>query len=176
MFNKFIIERLQDQMVLGKSTLVDYIIKTYDTDMIHSSSETKNDLEYHINILNYEFPTVYDRFNLGEIVYPLVYNRERKLNILEQEIIMERCEKEHIPYIIFYSSDFNVLRDRLFSRGDIEQVLTNAEEINELFKACAIYLSRAYSNVYALDIAKEKDQILAFKKFIEKYEKELKNE
>ena len=55
--------------------------------MIHSSSETKNDLEYHINILNYEFPTVYDRFNLGEIVYPLVYNRERKLNILEQEII-----------------------------------------------------------------------------------------
>lgn len=172
MFEKFILEGPDGA---GKSTLVEHIQKKYETDMIHSSSETKNDLEYHMGILDYEFPVVYDRFNLGEVVYPTIYGRERKLNMLEQEMIMERCEKEHIPFIIFYASDFNTLRERLFRRGDIDKVLENAESINELFRACASYLSRKYKNVYALDISKESNQIEAFEAFIKKYEEELKN-
>lgn len=68
--------------MLGKSTLVDYIIEKYKTDMIHSSSETKNDLKYHMDLLDYEFPVVYDRFNLGEIVYPSVYRKKKKIKFI----------------------------------------------------------------------------------------------
>lgn len=89
---------------------------------------------------------------------------------------MEECEKRNIPYIIFFASDFNTLKERLFKRGDTEQVLANAEEINEMFRACAAYFSRNYKNVYALDISKEDNQKIAFEKFIKKFEKELKNE
>ena len=82
---------------------------------------------------------------------------------------MNTCKEKKIPYIIFFASDFNTLKERLFKRGDTEQVLQNAEKINEVFKFCALYFSRNYKNVYALDISKESNQIEAFEKFIKEY-------
>ena len=70
MFNKFVIEGPDGA---GKSTLVNYIIDKYKTEMVHSSSETKNDFDYHNDLLNNDEAIVYDRFNMGEIVYPTVY-------------------------------------------------------------------------------------------------------
>lgn len=112
--------------------------------------------------------TIYDRFNLGEAVYPIVYGREAKTNISEQEEIMKYCETLNIPYIIFYSSDFSVLKDRLFNRGDTEEVLYNAEKINNAFKYFALQLKDRFSNVHIIDISKENDQIEWFKNNIEK--------
>ena len=56
--------------------------------MIHSSSDTKNDLEYHLDILSND-NTVFDRCNLGEIVYPAIYGRTPKMTIEEQEYVIE---------------------------------------------------------------------------------------
>ena len=81
---------------------------------------------------------------------------------------MKYCEDLNIPYIIFYSSDFNVLKDRLFNRGDTEEVLYNAEKINNAFKYFALQLKDRFSNVHIIDISKENDQIEWFKNNIEK--------
>lgn len=153
----------------GKSTLVRYL-QGKGLDMIHSSSDTKNDLEYHLDILSND-NTVFDRCNLGEIVYPAIYGRQPKMTIEEQLQFMNYCNIRNIPYIIFYASDFNTLKERLFKRGDTQQVLDNAEKINLAFKLLAMIFSRMYSNVYALDISKENDQIAFFEDIIKDFDK-----
>ena len=120
----------------GKSTLVRYLQEKYNMKMKHSSSETKNDFQYHLDLLK-EDNVVLDRANLGEIVYPAVYNRQKKMNWDEQVDFMNACMDNDVIYIIFYASNFNTLKDRLFKRGDTEQVLNNAEKINLAFKILA---------------------------------------
>ena len=61
-----------------------------------------------------------------------------------------------------YIKDFNTLKDRLFKRGDTQQVLDNAEKINLAFRLLAEEFSELYDNVFALDISKEDDQIKFF--------------
>ena len=152
-------------MVVGKSTLANYLNDKYDLEIIHLSSETPNTLEYHLDLLK-EDNIVLDRANIGEIVYPLVYNRQSKMTWDEQIDFMNTCMDEDVIYIIFYASDFNNLKERLYSRGDTEQVLENAEKINLAFRLLAEQFSTFYSNVYALDISKDKDQIEFFKNII----------
>lgn len=160
---------------VGKSTLAEYLCNHHGLEIKHSSSETKNDLDYHFSLIE-EDNICLDRANLGEIVYPIIFNRPAKMNWADQITFMNKCMDEDIIYIIFYASNFNDLKNRLFSRGDTEQVLQNAEKINLSFTFLAKMFSEIYENVYALDISKESDQIYAFEKFIDRYEKELNNE
>lgn len=152
-------------MVLGKSTLVDYIIKNCGiTNIVHSSNLTENTFKYHLNLLISSDYAVYDRFNLGEIVYPAIFNRKPKMTLVQHKYIFDLAEALNIPYIIFYSSDFEILKQRLFARGDTEEVLENAEKINLCFKLLAEQLStKNYKNLHIIDIAKESDQIEWFK-------------
>lgn len=133
--------------------------------MLHSSSETENTLEYHKSLLIKD-NMVLDRANLGEIVYPAVYNRPPKMTWSDQIDFMNECLDNNVIYIIFYASDFNTLKERLFSRGDTQQVLDNAEKINLAFRILAEEFSSLYDNVFALDISKESDQVEFFKKII----------
>ena len=139
----------------GKSTLVNYLIDKYNMTMKHSSSETKNDIEYHLDLLK-DDNVVLDRYNLGEIVYPEVYGRVPKMNWDEQIDVMNTCMDKDVHYIIFY----------VFKRGDTRQVLENAEKINLVFKTLAHMFSELYPNVYALDISKESDQIEFFENIL----------
>lgn len=145
----------------GKSTLAKYLEENYNIDIIHSSSETKNDLQYHLDLIK-DDNIVLDRANLGEIVYPIVYNRPAKMTWSDQIDFMNKCLDEDIIYIIFYASNFEDLKERLFKRGDTEQVLQNAEKINLTFNMLAKMFSELYNNVFALDISNEKDQIKFF--------------
>lgn len=147
---------------IGKSTLVEHIIKKYKYKMIHSSNLTENDYKYHSDLIDSEDNLVLDRFNLGEIVYPAIYNRKPKMTFDEQLKIMFRIEATTNPFIIFFASNFDDLKERLFKRGDSIEVLENAERINLCFKLLAEQLSSMYDNVYALDISKESDQIKWF--------------
>ena len=160
---------------VGKSTLAEYLCNHHGLEVKHSSGETKNDLQYHFELIN-DDNICLDRANLGEIVYPIIYDRQAKMNWADQITFMNKCAEENIIYIIFYASNFEDLKKRLFSRGDTEQVLNNAEKINFSFIFLAKMFSEIYENVYALDISKESDQIYAFEKFIDEYEKELNNE
>ena len=155
-------------MVYGKSTLAEFLEKERGLTIIHSTSETKNDLSYHLDLLDND-NIVCDRCNLGEIVYPLIYNRPAKMTWAEQKNFMLTCEHHKVIYIIFYASNFEDLKERLFSRGDTEQVLNNAEKINLAFRLLAEIFSQTYDNIYALDISKNKDQIEFFKEIERKH-------
>ena len=77
-------------MVHGKSTLAKYLANKFNLEILHSSSETKNDLDYHIELIEKD-NIVLDRANLGEIVYPLIYGREPKMTLDEQAYFMTFC-------------------------------------------------------------------------------------
>lgn len=151
----------------GKSTLVNYLVEKGMT-KIHSNSETKNDLDYHLSLLD-EDGVVLDRANLGEIVYPAIYNREPKMSWDDQIDFMNACMDRKVLYIIFYASNFETLKERLFKRGDTEQVLENAEKINLAFRILAEEFSALYDNVFALDISKVDDQIQFCEDSLQKY-------
>ena len=152
---------------IGKTTLAEYLLKDYGFDTIHSSSETENTLEYHRNILNYDFPAVYDRFNLGEIVYPIIYNRRAKMNFREHEELMQECkDRNDTIYIIMYASNFNDLKQRLFSRGDVPAVLDNAKSINYMYIMLYKQLVVKYDNIYGIDISTDGNQILRFNEIL----------
>ena len=149
----------------GKTTLAEYIKNKYDIDIIHSTSKTKNDLRYHINLtLNNNF--ILDRANLGEIVYPIIYNRVSKMNWVDQLDFMNYCRDNNILYIIFYASNFEDLKNRLYNRGDTDEVLQNAEKINIIYMMLAKMFKELYKNVHIIDISKEKDQIKWFNNII----------
>lgn len=85
---------------------------------------------------------------------------------IEQLDFMNYCRDNNIIYVIFYASNFNDLKERLFSRGDIQQVLDNAEKINMLYIILAKMFKELYNNVHIIDISKEKDQIKWFENII----------
>ena len=72
---------------------------------------------------------------------PALRIQMKQEHLQEQEEFMRECERRDAIYIIFYASDFNTLKERLFKRGDTQQVLDNAEKINEVFKDLAEQLN-----------------------------------
>lgn len=88
------------------------------------------------------------------------------MNWKEQLEVMNECEKLDVIYVIFYASDFNTLKERLYKRGDTQQVLDNAEKLNILYKALATQLSDTYDNVYMLDITKVANQMEFFEEIV----------
>lgn len=142
----------------GKTTLVNHIKDKLKYDIVHSNSETKNDFNYHKNLIDSNKNLIFDRFNLGEIVYPEIYKRKPKMTLEEQDDLMKYIEDKECMYIIFYSSNFETLRERLFKRGDTEQVLENAEKINLVFKLLAEQWMLKYKNVFVIDISEVSDQ------------------
>ena len=100
--------------------------------------------------------------------YTMSILKDKDFGEPQHKYIFDLAEALNIPYIIFYSSDFDVLRQRLFARGDTEEVLENAEKINLCFKLLAEQLStKGYKNLHIINIAKESDQIEWFKTNIE---------
>lgn len=147
----------------GKSTLADYLVEKYGLTAIHSTADTPNDLQYHIDLLSND-NVVLDRANLGEIVFPILHHRDFKMSFEDQEKFMQYCNEHDVIYIVFYDSTFEVLKDRLFSRGDNEWVLKHAEIMNYMFMELALRYSEQYDNVFALDISKVSDQIKFFER------------
>lgn len=50
----------------GKTTLAEKLKLKYGMDIIHSTASTRNDLAYHLDLLDYRSNTVFDRFYAGE--------------------------------------------------------------------------------------------------------------
>ena len=56
----------------GKTTLAEKLRDKFGMSILHSTSKTRNDFHYHIDLLDYRTNTVFDRFHVGEYVYPVI--------------------------------------------------------------------------------------------------------
>ena len=139
----------------GKTTLAEKLKTKYGMDIHHSTSRTRNDLNYHLDLLDYRPNTVFDRFHLGECVYPEIYNRPAKLTKDEINTINKRIIDNNDMLIVFITSDMDIIKNRLIERGE-QNYIPEMEQQNELFIEAANYCKNMnYKNFYIIDIAKE---------------------
>ena len=143
----------------GKSTLINYLKDKYDLKYFHSNNQTENTLEYHQKLIE-EDNVICDRFNLGEIIYPIIYARKPKMKYNEHELLFKQMKLTNTIFIIFIDSQGDVLNKRLTSRGDTPEVLQNSSIENQLFIAVDSYLEKKYPDMMiTIDISKVDDQI-----------------
>lgn len=141
----------------GKSTLAEKMSKKYNMNIIHSTSKTSNTLEYHLNLIDYHDNTIFDRWSVGEVVFPKLYNREPKLTHDDFYKTLDRVRDNNDMYIVFICSDVNILKNRLIERGEIDYL----DEIDDqliLYKEVANDMSNYFSNYkyfYVCDVAED---------------------
>ena len=116
----------------GKTTLAEKLKKKYGMSVHHSTTKTRNDLAYHIDLLDYRTNTVFDRFSVGEYVFPKIYNRPDKLAAEDFTTIDKRIIDNNDMFIIFVCSDLSILNERLIARGEDSYIPEMAEQ-NRLF-------------------------------------------
>lgn len=138
----------------GKTTLANVILEKYPYfEYEHATSKTPNDYKYHKDLLDKGF-SLCDRFCIGELIYPKLYNREPKINITEVHDLFNQCKENNDIFIILYSSDINILKNRLIVRGE-NNYLDEIETQNRWFLSYAWNLStNDYSRYFVIDIAK----------------------
>lgn len=140
----------------GKSTLAKYLQGNFNLKYQHSSSETDNNFDYHFELLDSNENVVLDRFQLGEIIYPMLTpNRESKIT-LSQAVMLSRMEDTLT--IILYASNTSVLKDRLHERGELYSPIYDT--VNEMFKLLGEVFELLEVPVLMLDICEFKDEEL----------------
>lgn len=139
----------------GKTTLAEKLKLKYGMDIIHSTASTRNDLAYHLDLLDYRSNTVFDRFHTGEYVYPKVYGRKAKMTDDELIEVEKRIIDNNDMFIIFITSDMKIINDRLIARGE-EDYLVEMDEQNKWFSKYANeFLKYNYKNFYIIDVAEK---------------------
>lgn len=142
----------------GKTTLANKLMQEYDLSYHHSTSVTTNDFPYHFNWLMEE-KMVFDRFHYGEVVYANVFNRRCKIDPIDFLNIEEECSNDNQTFtFVLYSSDIDVLKERLDIRGnETEDVLENLIAINEGFIRVLRQAEKINKRVWGIDISKHLD-------------------
>ena len=140
----------------GKSTLAKYLQDKFNLNYQHSSNETDNNFDYHFKLLDSNENVVLDRFQLGEIIYPMFTpDREPKIT-LSQAVMLSRMEDTLT--IILYASDTSILKERIHERGEVYSPLY--ESINSMFKLLGETFELLEVPVLMLDVCEFKDEKL----------------
>lgn len=137
---------------VGKSSLYTYLKHLYNIDYHHSSSKTKNDLQYHLDELN-KHNTLFDRFHLGEIIYSKLYGREPKISLNDLDIINEKIISNGDIFIIMYSSDISILKQRLIERKEFEFLEGIEQQNNDFMQFAKEYSKLGYDKFIFADIS-----------------------
>lgn len=141
---------LEGPKASGKSTLAQHFI-SLGYEYFHSSSETENDLKYHLDLLKGD-KRVIDRFSIGEMIYPSIYNREGKLSL--PEFLTTMINKDTI-YVILFASNINDLLERIELRDYGKKIdYESLRASNSCFKMMARNLKTINKNIKIFDISK----------------------
>ena len=139
----------------GKTTLAEKLRDKFGMSILHSTAETRNDLYYHLDLLDYRTNTVFDRFHVGEFVYPKVYGRKAKMNNKELEEVEKRIIDNNDLFIIFIASKMDIINERLIARGENDYLAEMADQNKWFRKYAKKFEKYGYKNFYVIDVAKK---------------------
>lgn len=139
----------------GKTTLAEKIKAKYPfMQYVHSTANTPNDYDYHSYLLT-KCNGIYDRFFMGELVYPEIYGRPAKLSLAEARQLMNEIIDNTDIFIVMYASNIDTLKERLIARNELNY-LDEIEKQNILFKSYGqVFNAYGYRRFFMVDISKE---------------------
>ncbi len=137
----------------GKTTLAEKLRDKYGMSILHSTAKTRNDLFYHLDLLDYRTNTVFDRFHVGEYVYPKVYKRDVKIDDEGFVQIERRIIDNNDMFIIFIASDMDIVNKRLIVRDEKEYLKEMAAQNKWFTKYAEKFKKYNYKNFYVIDVA-----------------------
>lgn len=117
---------------VGKTSIAKILAEKYGCDIVHMTSQDPGDYEFYKQSLRKE-NVIYDRNVLGEMVYPHVFNRQKKLAGVELREILHHFKKD--VYFFVLTADPETIRLRLSRRGnEASEILESIDYINAKFK------------------------------------------
>lgn len=148
----------------GKS----YFIKTLlshplflNYEVEHLSGHCPNTKEFHEDLLNYDRPMLFDRFCIGEIVYPEIYSREPKMTREEVFDLLEKYADNIV--LIFFDADYDFIIRAHNNKKEIFDYKTTKYEKKFFYEAYAKTLNIKDLQVFRFKNSKENE--LEFAKF-----------
>ena len=136
---------------VGKTTLAKNLASAYGYNYFHSSSKTPNDYQYHFSLLDSDDKVVLDRFHIGELIYPILFDRDSKLTV-ESATMLSRMDDTLT--IILYSSSDEFIINRIVERGDAEDMKV-VIAANKMFQMIGQFLELLGVEVMMIDVSNE---------------------
>lgn len=122
----------------GKSYLIRALRNTdkfKDYEIEHLSGVCPNTKEFHERLLNYNRPMLFDRFFIGETIYPQIFHREPKMT-LDEVVELSKKYKNDIA-IVFIDADYDFIIRAHKAKNeefDYEQVTYAKEEFYKRYE------------------------------------------
>ena len=142
----------------GKSTIIREVIAklTEVPNVFHSTQDNLNEMIDRSRNMKDEGTIIYDRFNLGELVYPIVYDRKAQLTLWDIHQSINKMNNQDL-YIILHALQQNMLIDRLRDRDGLNNVhkMVQVVKSDSIFHAYGTYLTAYWKdkrNVFMFDI------------------------
>lgn len=147
----------------GKSTIIREVIDKLNEvpNVFHSTQYNLDEMIDRSRNMDDEGTIIYDRFNLGELVYPIVYERKAQLNLWDIHNSIEKM-KDNDMFIILHASQQNTLIDRLRERDGLNNVhkMVQVVKSDSIFHAYGTYLTAYWNgkrNVFMFDINSDEE-------------------
>lgn len=93
---------------VGKSYLIQKLKENCkDYEIEHLSNYCPNTYSFHKDLLNYNKPMLFDRFCIGETIYPKIFNRASKMTFSEVIKLLKEYSDKII--LIFVDADYDFI-------------------------------------------------------------------
>ena len=156
----------------GKTTLAKMLEYELHFNYTHLDNSCPNTKEYH-ELLMLQNRSVFDRFCLSEVVYSKIYNRVPKLSFEDCLSIINGATPGNDLFIILYTSDISILKDRLKRRKEYEFLDEIDRQNKEFITLCNAIKSSGCLTLITWDIVDGYDDLYnLIRKFIKEREHE----
>lgn len=117
----------------GKTTLAKLLADRYNLDICHCTQDDPADYDFYRQTLRKE-NVVWDRHTIGELIYPIVFDRREQVSQEDVRLIMHYAKKEDVKVFVL-TADMPTIYERLNSRGTEDwHILDNIKWIDDHFK------------------------------------------
>ena len=123
----------------GKTTLANILAHKYGLDICHCTQHDPADFNFYRETMRKE-NVIWDRHTIGELIYPIVFDRVAKVTPQEAKAIISMAIAEDVKIFVL-TCDQEILEKRVAERGiEHEKITENLAWIDQKFKECAKWL------------------------------------
>lgn len=121
----------------GKTTLAKILAEKYGLEICHCTQHDPADFYFYRETLRKE-NVIWDRHTIGELIYPLIFNRKAQITDVEAKAVIDIAKSEGVKIFVL-TAPLETLYKRLRTRDKDEhpRILANLSLIDGAFKECA---------------------------------------